>query len=44
MGDCRHSDEVRLGTSSEKIESVNVDSAGLAEDKALKKFITGPCQ
>ena len=44
VGDCSHSIEVMIGLSSEKIESISVDSAGLAEDESLKRSIAGTCK
>jgi hypothetical protein len=43
MGDCPHVDEVVLG-SSNKIESINVDTAGLAENKSMKYSVAGTCK
>jgi hypothetical protein len=44
VGDCSHSNEVVMGRSSHRIESINVDSAGLAEEESLKKSIVGTCK
>jgi len=43
MGDCPHVDEVVLG-SSNKIESINVDTAGLAENESMKNSVAGTCK